>query len=112
MFSVTEQRNGTAVIHPGITIEREHLRQLRLTLDTCLDHGLRQVVVDLSETEHLHYRAADLFTQTEHRLHGSQGHLVLAGANRYVRDILAFMCGDPRFGLSESLSEAIDTVSC
>jgi anti-anti-sigma factor len=102
MFSITQADDRTVIIEPGAEIERDQMRHLRLLLESLLRSGARQVVLDLTRTEHLYYRVTDLLALIDERLRLQGGSLVLVGMNRYIEDIFCITGYVDHFKRSDS----------
>lgn len=77
------------VVHIVGDIDMATIPQLRAALDSLVEGGYPNIVLDLQETQYADSSALGMLVWLDRRLQDAAGRVVLAGANRDVRRILA-----------------------
>jgi len=85
---VHEPDSATCVVRLGGDIDTAVVPELRRSLDSALETGCRNLVLDLTDVTYADSSALGLLVWLDHRMRPLAGKIVLAGANRDVERIL------------------------
>jgi len=105
-FEVGKPCRDTAVVALGETLEMNDLS----ALDHCLARLSaydKHIVLDFSNTAHVHYCLPELLQRHANRLRAQDGSLVLCGLNDYIETIFSFMGYVWDFERAESTEEVL-----
>jgi anti-anti-sigma regulatory factor len=70
--------------------------RLRQRFDDLARQGVRRLVLDLAELQHLDYRLAPALTETLERFEARSGAVIVCGLSPYLRDIFRLSGCEPR----------------
>jgi anti-anti-sigma factor len=80
--------------------------RLRQRFDDLARQGVRRLVLDLTELQHLDYRLVPALTETLERFEARSGAVIVCGLSSYLRDIFRLSGCEPRLNCWPSAGTA------
>ncbi|MFA6032931.1 MAG: STAS domain-containing protein [Myxococcota bacterium] len=77
------------------------------SLESALESGVRCFVLQMDAVEHIDYRSLDPLNRCSSRLRSCGAEMRIAGASRYIRNILKFVGVEQQFRVQGTLAEAV-----
>ena len=98
---------GVTVFRMSGDVGQAEMSALLESLESTLESGVRCFILQMDGVEHINYRSLDPLNRCSSRLRARGAEMRIAGASRYVRNILRFVGVEQHFRVQGTLAEAV-----
>lgn len=100
-----EKHDELAIIRAVGELDYHNFRQLKSTIEECLEDGRRNQILDLSKASYLDSAALGSLLYSQKRIHDHHGHVILI-ASDVLKDVLNLTHLDTYFRQADSVEQA------